>query len=150
MQEAIDARKMKKNKGGGNNTSGDDIRSSHEMLVEKYLKELQQLVDSVAPPGMLQQSSSEEKEGEAEAEVDIEPRDLKKRLQRMQQRSIEPEQQHAKSKASKGDWVYAESESHAKLSALLKRRLYNEQTSSNYIYILCMYLCMYKDNEAVL
>ena len=97
------------------------------MFVEKYLRDLHQLLDSVAPPPLLltPPPSSEAKEGgEVEEEVvDVEPQDLKKRLQRMQERSIEKEQQYAKSKAIKGDWVYAESESHTKLSALLKRRL---------------------------
>lgn len=121
MQETIDAKKTKKGKSG----SSDENKSDHEMFVEKYLRDLHQLMDSVAPPTLLV-PPSEAKEGEGGGEVeevaDVESKELKKRLQRMQERSFEKEQQYANSKAIKGDWVYAESESHTKLSALLKRR----------------------------
>jgi len=98
LQDQID---MKNN--AKKNPNSKELKSSHEVAVGNYLAELNKFVTS----------------GTAN---DLTVIEMKKRMNRLKERSLVEEMKYAKKKGSKGDWIHAEAETHHTLSDLVKLR----------------------------
>ena len=101
MQNVITAKNSKRKDDSMNN------KSTHEMFVEKYLLELQKLQDSVLAH-------------------DVDPQEMTRRLFRLKEKDLQVEEDYAKKKAPKNDWIQAQSDAHIKLSDILKEKTLHE------------------------